>query len=1175
MNKSAIKKFAVQARNQLIKEIDQKAYEIGIEKNKIHKLENNAQIHGRTLNSTEINQRNKLIEEIEQKGYEQVIDEVAYTWFNRFVALRFMEVNGYLPTGVRVLSSKTEGKTEPDIIQEALNIDLDIEAEIVHQFEDNNDTNGLYRYLLIKQCNSLNDIMPFIFEKIADYTEILLPNDLLKEDSVIRNLVENIDNEDWQDVEIIGWIYQFYISEKKDEVFGSKGKVKKEEIPAATQLFTPDWIVRYMVENSLGRYWLESNTNENLKNKWEYYIEEAEQEPEVKEELEKIRVRNINPEEITFLDPAAGSGHILVYAFEVLHNIYKSAGYMESSISQLILNKNLYGLEICDRAAQLASLSVMMKARQKDSRIFEKEVDLNIVSIQESNIINQEAIDLLIDSIEEQKYKNYLENDLKYLVDLFKDAKNYGSILKIDQDISIDLINKALNNLKNSAVDLFGGKKRGKIINLLPKLLEQYQIMRKKYNIVVTNPPYMGDRNMNKTLKDYLTNNYKKSKDDLFTSFIEKIFVFTNSNGLIGLMTPNVWRFNKASTNFRRNLLNEQNINSLIQLEESSFLEASVSITTFILRNKKVNNFLGTYIDLSNFKGANIQPTKVKLSINNNVNYKKIINQNVFKKIDGAPITLDINHNILNILEESEKLKNHIEFKSGLSTGNNDYFQKFWYEVDFFSIGFNYKSVKKTKSKDKKWFPCNSGGSFRKWYGNNEKVINYENNGYELKNYRDSSGKLKSSLRNKEYYFKKGITYNKIGSDKFSARYKKHGFVFDDTGRSAFTGNEIWDKIILSFLCSKLSILFLKLMNKSISFTHSALNRIPFLYNNIKTKKNEIVYLTNSSIDISKRDWDSFETSWNFKKHPLLTYKNESNTIKEAFNNWSEFAEDQFYQLKENEEKLNEIFIEIYGLEDELDPELKEKDVTVRKADKARDIRSFMSYAVGCMLGRYSLDEEGLVYAGGEFDHSKYETFKADKDGIIPVLDKEYFDDDIVARFVEFVKVTFGKENLEENLEYIADALIEGGTSGQDTARETIRRYFLFDFIKDHTSEYNKCPIYWLFQSDGRGKAFNALIYMHRYDKGTVSRVRTDYLHELQNKIESEKVRLQNIIDSDLSGRQRTQAKKDLETLEKQTAELKEYDQKLNHLANQQIEIDLDDGVKENYAKFDEVLKNI
>ena len=927
MNKSAIKKFAVQARTQLIKEIDQKAYEIGIEKDKIHSLENNAQIHGRTLNSTEINQRNKLIEEIKQKGYEQVIDEVAYTWFNRFVALRFMEVNGYLPTGVRVLSSKTDRKIEPDIIQEALNVDLNIEAEIVHKFEDNNDTNGLYRYLLIKQCNSLNDIMPFIFEKIADYTEILLPNDLLKEGSVIRNLVEDIDNKDWKKVEIIGWIYQFYISEKKDEVFGSKGKVKKEEIPYATQLFTPDWIVRYMVENSLGRYWLESNANENLKNKWEYYLEEAEQEPEVKEELEKIRDRNINPEEITFLDPAAGSGHILVYAFEVLYDIYKSAGYMESSIPQLILNKNLYGLEICDRAAQLASLSVMMKARQKDSRIFEKEVDLHIVSIQESNIINQEAIDLLLDNIEESKYKNYLENDLKYLVNLFQDAKNYGSILKINQDISIDLIYKALNNLKNSAIDLFGGINRDLIIELLPQLLEQYSIMKNKYDIVVTNPPYMSRRGMNNDLKDFLDDNYNKSKMDLFAVFMESIFSYSKKNKFIAMITQQSWMFLSTYEKLRNKLLNDITIYSLIQLGSKAFQEIGgevVQTSTFVFRNRLQENYKTTYSRLVDYKNSKKKKKQYFKDKN-----KYFIKSEEFKKIPGKIIAFWLGKKFIKLFENP--LFNNYFISDGQNkTGNNKKFIRYYWEVNNKLIG-----------KDKKWLFYAKGGGFRKWYGNMHNIINWS------KSAREHYRKDRVARIAPEYlWYKKGITWGLITSDLPSFRILSENSTFDVAGSSIFFKEYDKYNYFLGFLNCVITEKLLEVINPTISLQIKNVGSLPIIIN--QEEKRYISNLVNQNVNISKNDWDSFELSWDFKNHPLLTYKNGSNTIEEAFNNWSEFAEEQFYQLKENEEKLNEIFIEIYGLEDELDPEVKEKDVTVRKADKARDIRSFMSYAVGC-----------------------------------------------------------------------------------------------------------------------------------------------------------------------------------------------------------------------------------
>jgi len=1157
MNKSAIKKFAVQARNQLIKEIDQKAYEIGIEKDKIHSLENNAQIHGRTLNSTEINQRNKLIEEIGQKGYEQVIDEVAYTWFNRFVALRFMEVNGYLPTGVRVLSSKTEGKIEPDIIQEALNIDLNIEAETVHQFEDNNDTNGLYRYLLIKQCNSLNDIMPFIFEKIADYTEILLPNELLKEDSVIRNLVENIDNEDWQDVEIIGWLYQYYISEKKDEVIQAKKKYKKEEIPYATQLFTPDWIVRYMVQNSLGRYWLESHPEDNsLKDNWEFYLENENHDPKALKELDKYLDPSMKIEDVKVFDPACGSGHILVYVFDVLYQIYQKAGYLQEQIPRLIIENNLYGLEIDDRAYQLSCLSVVMKGLEYNNRFLQdiqaNDLNINIASIQETNELTEEDINYLVKG----KTKNESEK-IQTFIRQFKDAKTYGSLTKIEEFDKEFLISFYQNLKDKYENNMFEEQRKNELLDLLPKLIKQSEIMnRNKYNVLITNPPYMGSSYMNEKLKEFVKNNYKNSYKDLFSAFLEFSFDKVENNGHLGVVTPYVWMFISSYEKFRDLLIKNCSITSLIQLEYNAFEVATVPVSTMTLRNTSIYT-KGEFIKLSDFKGVKNQPIKTLEAINNpNINYRYQAFSKDFSKIPGNPIAYWANNSLFNIFENGISINNISKITGSQNkTANNKKYLRYWWEIRNINIGRN-----------NRWVNYSKGGSYRKHYGNLNIVVDWSNKARAY--YKNNST---SNLLNKEHWFKEGITYSEVTSNANSYRYLPKGCVFDTTGP---TINDVkYLNYILGLLNSIVIEKISEILNPTMHFTINDLKNLPIFVEDDFV--NEVTCIEKNNINISKRDWDSFETSWDFKKHPLLTYKNEADTIKEAFNNWSEFAEEQFYQLKENEEKLNEIFIEIYGLEDELDPEVKEKNVTVRKADRARDIRSFMSYAVGCMLGRYSLDEEGLVYAGGEFDHSKYETFKADKDGIIPVLDKEYFDEDIVARFVEFVKATFGEENLEENLEYIADALIEGGTSGQDTARETIRRYFLFDFIKDHTSEYNKCPIYWLFQSDGRGKAFNALIYMHRYDKGTVSRVRTDYLHELQNKIESEKVRLQNIIDSDLSGRQRTQAKKDLEKLEKQTAELKEYDRKLNHLANQQIEIDLDDGVKENYAKFDEVLKNI
>lgn len=1175
MDKTAIKNFAVRARNKLIEQVKQKAFEIGIEKGKIVEpkiKENNKYVLSdyKSLNNKEYEQRKRLIVEIELKNYEQVMEEVAYTWFNRFVALRFMEVNSYLLTGIRVLSSETQGKVEPDIVTEALNlVDLDIDKETIYQYQDDNDTNGLYKYLLIKQCNSLNDIMPFIFEKIADYTEILLPDNLLSEGSVIRDMVESISEDDWKEqVEIIGWLYQFYISEKKDEVFASKGKVKKEEIPAATQLFTPDWIVKYMVENSLGKYWLESNPNGDLQGKWKYYLEEPEQEPEVQEQLEEIRKRKINPTEITILDPACGSGHILVYAFDVLYYIYKSAGYLESDIPQLILNNNLYGLEICDRAAQLASLSVMMKAREKDSRIFDKEVNLNICSIQESNRISDQAVDLLIKNIGDNEKRDIISKDLNYLIDVFEDAKNYGSILdvkKVDLDLIKDIINKPEYIKVDSLSELHD---REVIIELLPILLNQNSIMSGKYDIVITNPPYMGSRNMNAKLKIYLKNSFKNSNRDLFAVFIEKCLDYSKKYGYIAMITMHSWMFLSSFEGLRENLINNITFDSMVHLGARAFEEIGgeiVQTTSFTLRNITIKQYNANYRRLVDYNSS--EEKKIQYFRDENKYTAKIIE---FEIISGLPIAYWISNKMRKAFEMGKPFDKIAKPKVGLQTGNNDKFLRLWFETDINNIGFGFNSRSEAKEKDFKWFPYNKGGNFRKWYGNNEYIVDWENDGFEIRNFKDSNGKLRSRPQNMKYYFKESMTWSDISGRTFGARYCPNGFIFDVKGSSGFPKKEDIH-YSLAFLNSCLVPEYIDILNPTLTTQVGDLKRLPLLFSddNIKEKLNNLVQF---NIQISKTDWDFFETSWDFKRHPLLAYKKDAHTIEEAFNNWSMFTENQFYQLKTNEEELNRIVIDIYGLEDELTPEVTEEDITVRKADRERDIKSFISYAVGCMLGRYSLNEEGLAYAGGEFDESRYETFKVDKDGIIPILDDEYFDDDIVARFIDFLKVTFGEETLEENLDYIAETL---GRRAREISRQAIRRYFANDFYKDHVQTFNKRPIYWLFQSDGRRKAFNALMYMHRYDSGTVARVRTDYLHELQKKIEAEKLRLQGVIDSDLSTREKNNAKKKLEKLSKDAEELIKYDADINHIANQQIEIDLDDGVEENYSKFADVLSRI
>ncbi|SDC85400.1 MULTISPECIES: BREX-1 system adenine-specific DNA-methyltransferase PglX [unclassified Candidatus Frackibacter] len=1170
MDKTAIKNFAVKARNKLIEQVKQRAFYIGIKEDEIvqprEESSDSITIGERILNKKEVEQRKELIQQIEEKGYEQVMDEVAYTWFNRFVALRYMEVNDYLPTGVRVLSSVDGQQAEPDIIREALNVNLDIEEEKVYQYQDNNDTEGLYKYLLIQQCNSLHEIMPFIFEEIADYTEILLPDNLLAEGSVINELVTEIEEDDWKEgVEIIGWLYQFYISEKKDEVIQAKKKYKKEEIPFATQLFTPDWIVRYMVQNSLGRYWLESHPDEELKEKWEYYLENPNPEDDWEEKLEPYINKEMKVEDIKVFDPACGSGHILVYVFDVLFQIYERAGYVKREISRMIIENNLYGLDIDDRAYQLACLSVAMKGREYNRRFFKdikrNGLELNIASIQETNNFTEEDIVYLAGEDEGENY-----DKTKKFIEQFKDAKIYGSLIDIEE-FDKEFLENRLEKIKDRpAEDLFEAQSREKILYFLPYLIKQAEIMNDIYDVLVTNPPYIGSRYMNSKLKKFIRNNYPDCRRDLFAAFVKYSFKFVHKSGQLGFMSPFVWMFISSYEDFRTTIVEEKTISSLIQLEYSGFAEATVPICTFTLRNSFLE-LPGEYVKLSDFSGVKNQSIKTLEAVKNpSVYYRYTSYSNKFTKISSTPIAYWASDKVRNIFEKGTSLSNISKPRQGLATGKNKRFLRLWSEVNINKIGFGLKNKVEAKKTNLTWFPYNKGGKFRKWYGNSEYIINWKNDGAALKKFEGSV------LRNTDFYFKQGITWTDISSSKFGVRYTPVGYLFDVSGSSVFPSEEELH-YITGLLCSKLAYEFLVILNPTMHFQVGNISDLPIIKPKDNELKEKIEELVQQNIQIAKNDWDSFETSWNFKQHPLLEHKNGATKIEEAFNNWAEFAENQFYELKENEEELNRIFIDIYGLEDELDPEVEEKDVTIRKADRERDIKSFISYAVGCMLGRYSLDVERLAYAGGEFDESKYQTFKPNESGIIPICKDEYFEDDIVTRFIEFLKVTFGEENLEDNLQFIVDAL----PGRSKDPRERLRKYFLTKsrFYKDHTRRYNKRPIYWLFQSDSRGKAFNALIYMHRYDKGTVSKVRIDYLHELQKKLEAEKKRLQGIIDSDMSSSDKAKARKRLDSIDKDLKELVEYDKKLNHVANQQIEIDLDDGVKENYPKFEDVLAKI
>ena len=1119
MDKNAIKKYAVWARTELIDRVSQKALQYGItEKDSIPA--DATSVNGVVLSNAEIKQRKALIEQINKKGYKQVLEEVAYTWFNRFSALRFMEVNGYLPSRVRVFTNENN-QFEPQIITEAIDLEMDgLDMEKVYAYKDANDNEGLFKYLIIVQCNTLSPIMPRMFQRIADYTELLLPDNLLREGSVIEQMISTIPEEDWQDaVQIIGWLYQYYISEKHDEIVNiNKGTVKQEDVPAATQLFTTDWVVRYMVDNSLGRYWIERHPESSLAEKLEFLV---------KPKDGKIQTVNeaATPQDLTFFDPCMGSGHILAYAFDVLMEIYREYGYTDREAVAEIIQNNLYGFDIDERCTQLAYFVVMMKARQYDARFFKRE-------------------------LHPQVYYPKADSDLKA----------YGSLLQID---TLDAKPEEPEEFTLFDMDY----------DIKLNDWNCRRLLSQKYAVVCTNPPYLNK--YNDKLKKFVTENYKDYSGDLFSVFIYRNFGFCKKDAYSAFMTPFLWMFIKTYESLRTFVIENKSITSLVQMEYSAFEEATVPICSFILNNQKRNE-KSLCIKLSEFRGGmEIQKTKVLEAIDDSsCSYFYETEATNFSKIPGSPLAFWGSMAQIDVFTRSTILTSIANPKQGLITGDVNRFVRKWYECS--TLNLNFEGKKEDENRLGKWFPYCNGGGYRKWYGNNEDVVNWYLDGIEVKGFTDEKGKQRSRPQNQQFYFQEGGTWSAISSSSFSVRYFPEGFLFSNAGMAIYTEAKKL-RYIIGFLNSKLCQAYLGLFNEGLNYNQGDIAKLPIMMDNVDT----VVTKTEEIIALSRADWDSFETSWDFQIHPLVRLKDnmkfiatdgDSDTIsyflQGAYRTWENECDKRFAQLKANEEELNRIFIDIYGLQDELTPEVEDKDVTVRKADLQRDIKSLISYAVGCMFGRYSLDVDGLAYAGGEWDASKYTTYPADKDNIIPICDDEYFDDDIVGCFVKFIEAVYGKDTLEENLKFIADAL-----GGKGQPREVIRDYFLNDFYADHCKIYQKRPIYWLFDS-GKKNGFKALIYMHRYQPDTIARIRTDYVHEQQSRYRTAIADMEQRLLSASTG-ERVKLTKALARLTDQEAELRSYEEKIHHLADQMIAIDLDDGVKVNYAKFQDVLAKI
>ena len=1162
MDKNAIKKFAVWARTELIARVSLKGVEYGITEDNIEDA-NADSVGGKVLTADEKKQRQALIAEIKDKGYKQVMEEVAYTWFNRFSALRFMEVNGYLPSHVRVFTDE-ENNFKPQIIAEAIHLDLDgLNMEKVYELKEAEKTEELYKYLLIVQCNALNKILPGMFQKIADYTELLLPDNLLREGSVIQQMIELIPEDDWKDaVQIIGWLYQYYNSEKKDDVFAAlkkNVKITKENIPAATQLFTPDWIVRYMVENSLGRLWLEGHPdvkeqflpteeeqsayaagNRNPEDtKWHYYLEEAEQELEVQVSLAENRKEYaaLTPDQLKVIDPCSGSGHILAYMFDVLMKIYESYGYTTREAVASIVENNLYGLDIDDRAAQLAYFAVMMKARQYDRRFFNRGIQPHVYAIVESNHVDQFAVDYFCNG--DAKLKAAMDTILSEL----HDAKEYGSILTVTQQDWSTLYDRF-----GEIIEDIHMSRDVALAELLP-MVQVAEALAQKYDVVVTNPPYMGASNMNPKLNDFIKKNYADYKSDFFSSFVIHCSEMAKKSGYCSFFTPYVWMFIQSYEKMRNYLYNQTTIETLIQFEYSAFEEATVPVCTFAFQNRHVQK-KGCYLRLVDFRGGmEVQRQKTLEAIeNHDCGFYYEQSTDNFSKIPGSPVAYWLSNTIFDVFDKSSDSIRNFAFGEGKNvTTNNAKYILFAWEVNKQDIGaFDYK-----------WLPCAMGGDFRKWYGNIVNVIDWS---FEARNFYKTN--QAGRIIREEFWNMSGVTWGKISSASPSFRYLDNKQMYQET--AVLQKSKEDTLMVLSVLNTKVAQFFLSFLAPTLNFQLQDICSIP-LPNRLKDVKNEAAEMGGKCVNESKKDWDSFEISSDFQCHPLLR---KVPTIAEAFEQWKVECDDRFSQLKANEEELNRIFIDIYGLQDELTPDVEDKDVTVRKADLGRDIRSFISYAVGCMFGRYSLDVDGLAYAGGQWDSNKYVSYPADKDNIIPICDDEYFEDDIVGRFVEFVKTVFGEDTLDENLKFIADAL-----GGKGRPKDVIRNYFLNDFYKDHCKIYQKRPIYWLFDS-GKKNGFKALIYMHRYQPDTIARIRTDYVHEQQARYRTAIADLEQRIANASTG-ERVKLNKKLTTLQAQDAEIRTYEEKIHHLADQMISIDLDDGVKKNYAIFQDVLAKI
>jgi len=1209
MNRTKLKNYAPQARKDFIQAVTTKAAQYGLTAAKIEPMTEKGDvvlISGKPFPKAVGDKRKRLEERIKKNGFEQTMEAMAYTWFNRLVAVRYMELHGYLEHGFRVLSHP-EGHAQPEILEKAQYVNLPglDQKKVIELKLDGTKEEDLYRLLLTAQFNALSKAMPFLFEKIDDETELLLPDSLLNSDSLIRKLVTEIDEEDWKEVEIIGWLYQFYISDKKDEVIGKV--VKSEDIPAATQLFTPNWIVKYLVQNTIGRQWLATYPQSSLRSKMEYYIEPAEQTPEVQEQLKAITPTSLNPEELTLLDPACGSGHILVEAYDLFKAIYEERGYRSKDIPALILQKNLFGLEIDDRAAQLAAFALMMKARADYPRIFDSEAQPNVVSFVESKGLDAEEIHYALMSplssekqvVEPPRPDGFLfetENNLfthaaevkaaqtvanrtlpditkeevSSLVALFENAKTFGSLIQVPTKLieKLPAIQKRLDYV------LANGDLTHSAVRVLEPLMQQVRSLARQYDAVVANPPYMGSGYFNAVLKPYLRNSYKEFLGDLYSCFLVRNSAFTKDIGRIGMITIPNWMFLSTFLELREFVFTNSTATSLIHNGRGVW-GSDFGSCSFVIWKHPCRAYRGCYRRLFDKPGSVATNEELTEKFFTARTYHAATSD--FNKIPGSPIAFWTSNRVRDCFAEGRPLGEIAPARRGCATGDNERFIRQWQEVSIARVGLGV-TRQEAATQNLKWFPYNKGGAFRKWFGNNELVVNYENDGHEIRTQPESaSGERRWRVTSEECYFNEGITWGGLTVATVSFRWCERGMLFDTNKGPMIFPSGGMGHVLLGFLSSKVVAYCINLLNPTVSTQNTDINALPFVFDRTPDESERISTIIQRCINIAKLDWNESETNWGFIHFPLLSLHDSEPTIEGAVSCRNEVLKGRICELQELEAENNRTFIEAYGLQDELSPDVPDDQITLYRPNREEDIKRLLSYAIGCAMGRYSLDKPGLIYAhsGNEdFDPSQYKTFRADDDGIIPLLDSDWgIRDDAANRIFEFVSVAWPKEHLDENLKFIADSLTP---SNGEQPKDTIRRYLATGFYKHHLSMYKKRPIYWMFSS-GKQRAFQCLVYLHRYNEGTLARMRTEYVIPLMGKMTARLEHLQGPPEQKGAGGEiaatsavtvKRKLEKERDNIKKQLAELQAFDEKLRHYADLRIKLDLDDGVKVNYGKF-------